>query len=77
MVSILVWSVEEMGGDLGGGHLISFCILFDRLNSHPTPYVFYPFQITRHLSPYEQQIMMPWLKTFPKRVSDVVLINIY
>ncbi|KAL7539824.1 hypothetical protein ACHAXR_009639 [Thalassiosira sp. AJA248-18] len=24
-------------------------------------------QVTRHLSPFEQQIMMPWLKTFPKR----------
>ncbi|KAL7550884.1 hypothetical protein ACHAWF_014088 [Thalassiosira exigua] len=24
-------------------------------------------QITRHLSPFEQQIMVPWLKTFPKR----------
>ncbi|KAL3761000.1 hypothetical protein ACHAWU_004620 [Discostella pseudostelligera] len=27
-------------------------------------------QITRHLSPYEQQIMMPWLKTFPKRAWE-------
>lgn len=26
-------------------------------------------QITRHISPYEQQIVVPWLKTFPKRVS--------
>ncbi|EJK65388.1 hypothetical protein THAOC_13759 [Thalassiosira oceanica] len=24
-------------------------------------------QITRHLSPFEQQVMMPWLKTWPKR----------
>ncbi|KAL3785096.1 hypothetical protein ACHAW5_006790 [Stephanodiscus triporus] len=24
-------------------------------------------QIIRHLSPYEQQIIMPWLKTWPKR----------
>ena len=31
-------------------------------------YLFY-LQITRHISPYEQQIVMPWLKTFPKRVS--------
>eukprot|EP00585_Thalassiosira_rotula_P003398 CAMPEP_0196142886 /NCGR_PEP_ID=MMETSP0910-20130528/12498_1 /TAXON_ID=49265 /ORGANISM="Thalassiosira rotula, Strain GSO102" /LENGTH=97 /DNA_ID=CAMNT_0041404261 /DNA_START=80 /DNA_END=373 /DNA_ORIENTATION=- len=27
-------------------------------------------QITRHLSPFEQQVMMPWLKTFPKRAYD-------
>ncbi|KAL7496579.1 hypothetical protein ACHAWT_004753 [Skeletonema menzelii] len=24
-------------------------------------------QVTRHLSPFEQQIVMPWIKTFPKR----------
>ncbi|KAL7464491.1 hypothetical protein ACHAXS_004826 [Conticribra weissflogii] len=24
-------------------------------------------QVTRHLSPFEQQVMVPWLKTFPKR----------
>mmetsp|Transcript_23682 Transcript_23682/g.47091 ORF Transcript_23682/g.47091 Transcript_23682/m.47091 type:complete len:94 (+) Transcript_23682:57-338(+) len=24
-------------------------------------------QVTRHLSPFEQQIVVPWLKTFPKR----------
>ena len=33
-------------------------------------------QITRHISPFEQQIMVPWLKTFPKRVRYVGLINI-
>ena len=27
-------------------------------------------QITRHLSPYEQQIVMPWLRTFPKRAYE-------
>lgn len=27
----------------------------------------FPKQVTRHLSPFEQQIIMPWLKTFPKR----------
>mmetsp|Transcript_12094 Transcript_12094/g.21500 ORF Transcript_12094/g.21500 Transcript_12094/m.21500 type:complete len:98 (-) Transcript_12094:260-553(-) len=27
-------------------------------------------QVTRHLSPFEQQIIMPWLKTFPKRAYD-------
>ncbi len=27
----------------------------------------YLLQVTRHLSPFEQQIVMPWLKTFPKR----------
>mmetsp|Transcript_1913 Transcript_1913/g.2675 ORF Transcript_1913/g.2675 Transcript_1913/m.2675 type:complete len:102 (+) Transcript_1913:49-354(+) len=26
--------------------------------------------ITRHLSPYEQQPVMPWLKTFPQRAYD-------
>ena len=27
-------------------------------------------QVTRHLSPYEQQIVMPWLRTFPKRAYE-------
>ena len=27
-------------------------------------------QITRHLSPYEQQIVMPWLRSFPKRAYE-------
>jgi len=27
-------------------------------------------QVTRHLSPYEQQIMMPWVRSFPKRAYD-------
>ncbi|KAL7475722.1 hypothetical protein ACHAW6_001631 [Cyclotella cf. meneghiniana] len=27
-------------------------------------------QVTRHLSPYEQQIILPWLKTWPKRAYD-------
>eukprot|EP00804_Cyclotella_cryptica_P002615 CCRYP_010442-RA/>CCRYP_010442-RA protein AED:0.12 eAED:0.12 QI:50/1/1/1/1/1/3/643/98 len=27
-------------------------------------------QITRHLSPFEQQIILPWLKTWPKRAYD-------
>jgi hypothetical protein len=28
----------------------------------------YPFfQITMHLSPYEQQALIPWIKTFPKK----------
>jgi len=26
-------------------------------------------QITRHLSPYEQQAIMPWIRTWPKKVS--------
>ncbi|KAL3792880.1 hypothetical protein HJC23_004805 [Cyclotella cryptica] len=26
--------------------------------------------ITRHLSPFEQQIILPWLKTWPKRAYD-------
>lgn len=26
--------------------------------------------VTRHLSPYEQQPVAPWLKTFPKKVVD-------
>eukprot|EP00979_Chaetoceros_neogracilis_P006789 scaffold1388_cov267-Chaetoceros_neogracile.AAC.26 len=26
--------------------------------------------ITRSLSPYEQQAVMPWVKTFPKRAYD-------
>ena len=28
------------------------------------------FQITMHLSPHEQKIIIPWLKTFPKKVVD-------
>ena len=27
------------------------------------------FQITRHLSPFAQQPVMPWLRTFPELVS--------
>ena len=27
-------------------------------------------QVTRHLSPYEQQIVMPFLRTFPKRAYE-------
>mmetsp|Transcript_40027 Transcript_40027/g.81735 ORF Transcript_40027/g.81735 Transcript_40027/m.81735 type:complete len:95 (-) Transcript_40027:229-513(-) len=27
-------------------------------------------QITRHLSPYEQQAVVPWLRSFPKRAFD-------
>jgi len=27
-------------------------------------------QITRMLSPYEQQAIMPWIRTFPKRAYD-------
>mmetsp|Transcript_21970 Transcript_21970/g.30882 ORF Transcript_21970/g.30882 Transcript_21970/m.30882 type:complete len:95 (+) Transcript_21970:56-340(+) len=27
-------------------------------------------QISRHLSPYEQQAIMPWVRTFPKRAYD-------
>lgn len=30
--------------------------------------IFFLLQVTRHLSPYEQQIILPWLKTWPKRV---------
>ena len=30
------------------------------------------FQITRMLSPHEQHIVYPWLKTFPKKVADRV-----
>ena len=45
-----------------------FCInpflslLLSSINHHH-----YILQVTRHLSPFEQQIVMPWLKTFPKR----------
>jgi hypothetical protein len=37
--------------------------------SHYQLYMYYEslLQVTRHLSPFEQQIVMPWLKTFPKR----------
>mmetsp|Transcript_5209 Transcript_5209/g.6371 ORF Transcript_5209/g.6371 Transcript_5209/m.6371 type:complete len:95 (-) Transcript_5209:236-520(-) len=27
-------------------------------------------QVTRSLSPYEQQIVVPWLRTFPKRAYE-------
>lgn len=27
-------------------------------------------QVTRSLSPYEQQIIVPWMKTWPKRLHD-------
>mmetsp|Transcript_2693 Transcript_2693/g.7053 ORF Transcript_2693/g.7053 Transcript_2693/m.7053 type:complete len:95 (-) Transcript_2693:387-671(-) len=27
-------------------------------------------QVTRHLSPYEQQAIMPWLRSFPKKTYD-------
>jgi hypothetical protein len=27
-------------------------------------------QITMHLSPHEQKILIPWLKTFPKKTVD-------
>lgn len=27
-------------------------------------------QITRSLSPYEQQVVVPWLKSWPKRAYD-------
>merc|ERR1711971_1450508 len=27
-------------------------------------------QISRHISPFEQQIVMPWFKTFPKRAYE-------
>ena len=33
-----------------------------------------PLQVTRSLSPYEQQIIVPWLKTWPKRVSVTVIL---
>lgn len=29
-------------------------------------------EITMHLSPYEQKAVLPWLKTFPKKVVDRV-----
>lgn len=34
--------------------------------SHPR-YQSSSSQVTRHLSPFEQQIVMPWIKSFPKR----------
>lgn len=27
-------------------------------------------EVTRHLSPFEQQAVVPWLRTFPKRAYD-------
>jgi len=33
-------------------------------------FVFPPPQITQHISPYEQQVIMPWLKTFPKKAQQ-------
>ncbi len=33
-------------------------------------------KVTRHLSPFEQQVMVPWLKTFPKRVRAFNVISL-
>jgi hypothetical protein len=33
-------------------------------------FVDFCLQITMHLSPHEQKILIPWLKTFPKKVVD-------
>ena len=42
-------------------------LLFHRPPSLTLDIILLLIQVTRHLSPFEQQIVMPWIKTFPKR----------
>ena len=54
---------------MGYEFLVYFNVIMDTVILNFLSQLYCSLQITRHISPYEQQIVMPWLKTFPKRVS--------
>jgi len=67
----------QVSGCLRKRHFLQFIFMY---TGNVVPYRHFSFsslylhfcnnnQITRMLSPYEQQAIMPWIRTFPKRVS--------
>lgn len=53
-------------------------IHYSRVHCDLPPRLFiYSFQITQHLSANEQHILLPWIKTFPKKMVDRVPIYLW
>jgi hypothetical protein len=43
---------------------------FSRIRCPYRLWYFRSFQITQHLAPDEQNVIVPWIKTFPKKMVD-------